>query len=35
MARRGDQVVMVRMHVPADPRNVYWLLATAVGRLSG
>jgi hypothetical protein len=35
MARRGDQVVMVRLHTPADPRNVYWLLATAVGRLPG
>jgi Predicted membrane protein (DUF2207) C-terminal domain len=33
MARRGDQVVMVRLHQPADPRNVYWLLATAVSRL--
>jgi hypothetical protein len=34
--RRGDTVVLVQMHGPgrgADPRSVYWLLATAVGRL--
>jgi hypothetical protein len=34
MARRGDTVVGVTLPGPAvDPRSVYWLLATAVGRL--
>jgi hypothetical protein len=36
IARRGDTVVGIQLHGGAagtDPRNVYWLLATAVGRL--
>jgi Predicted membrane protein (DUF2207) len=35
-ARRGDTVVMVQLRGPAkqtDPRNLYWLLATAAARL--
>jgi predicted membrane protein DUF2207 len=35
-ARRGDHVVMLQLHADAgavDPRNVYWLLSLAVGRL--
>jgi hypothetical protein len=35
VGRRGDHVVMVQLHTPVDPRNVYWLLATAIGRLPG
>jgi hypothetical protein len=37
-ARRGDNVVLIQTHGPGrniDPRNVYWLLCTAVGRLPG
>ena len=36
MARRGDTVVGIQLHSGAagiDPRNLYWLLATAVSRL--
>jgi hypothetical protein len=35
-ARRGESFVMIQTHGPGrntDPHNVYWLLATAVGRL--
>jgi hypothetical protein len=35
-ARRGETIVLLQTHGPGrtiDPRNVYWLLATAVGRL--
>ena len=36
MARRGETLVAIQLHSAAagtDPRHVYWLLATAVGRL--
>jgi len=36
MARRGDTVVGIQLHSGAagiDPRNLHWLLATAVSRL--
>ena len=36
IGRRGRNVVMLQLHGDAkrvDPRNIYWLLSTAVGRL--
>jgi hypothetical protein len=36
IGRRGSTVLMLQLHGPGrqtDPRNVYWLLSTAVSRL--